>query len=307
LNNNAFGKIVLLERVILVNWKHEGVYMRVFVTGATGNLGSSVVQELIQAGRQVIGLTRSDGGAAKLKKAGAEAHFGSLEDLECLRKGASIADGVIHLAFRHDFSDFAGSLAIDLNAIKAIGEALENTGKPFLTTAHANGTASDDATIALSGRGVRSSVISLPPSVHGDGNYGFISLLINIAQTKGFSAYVEDGANRWPAVHRLDASHLYCLALEKAPAGSRLFGRGEEGIPFRDIAEAIGKEINKPVKSISRKEADAHFGFLGPLAALDVSSRVPNNITAQTKELLGWEPVHPGIIADIGQWHHFNN
>jgi nucleoside-diphosphate-sugar epimerase len=286
--------------------------MRVFVTGATGNLGSSVVQELLQAGHQVIGLTRSDSGTAKLKKAGAEAHFGSLEDLECLRKGASIADGVIHLAFRHDlafrpeFPDFAGALASDLHAIKAMGEALENTGKPFLTTAHANGTASDDATIALSSRGVRSSVISLPPSVHGDGNYGFISMLIDIAQTKGVSAYVEDGANRWPAVHRLDASHLYCLALEKAPAGSRLFGRGEEGVPFRDIAEAIGKEINKPVKSISRKEADAHFGFLGPLAALDISSMVPNN-TDQTKELLGWEPVHPGIIADIEQWHYFKN
>jgi nucleoside-diphosphate-sugar epimerase len=280
--------------------------MRVFVTGATGYLGSSVVQELIQAGHQVIGLTRSDSGTAKLKKAGAEAHFGSLEDLECLRKGASIADGVIHLAFRHDFSDFAGSLAIDLNAIKAIGEALENTGKPFLTTAHANGTASDDAIIALANRGVRSSVISLSPSVHGEDDHGFVPQLINIARTKGFSTYVEDGANRWPAVHKLDASHLYCLALEKAPAGSRLSGRGEEGIFFRDIAEAIGKQLNIPVKSISRKEADAHFGFLGTLAALDISSVLPNN-TVQTRELLGWEPVHPGLIADIEQGHYFKN
>jgi nucleoside-diphosphate-sugar epimerase len=282
--------------------------MRVFVTGATGYLGSSVVQELIQAGHQVIGLTRSDSGTEKLKKAGAEAHFGSLEDLECLRKGASIADGVIHLAFRHDFSDFAGSLAIDLNAIKAIGEVLENTGKPFLTTAHANGTASNDATIALADRGVRSSVISLSPSVHGeDDNHGFIPQIINIARTKGFSAYVEDGSNRWPAVHKLDASHLYCLALEKAPAGSRFFGRGEEGIAFRVIAEAIGKQLNVPVKSISRKEADAHFGFLlGTVASIDVSSMVPNN-TDQTRELLGWKPVHPGLIVDIEQGHYFKN
>jgi nucleoside-diphosphate-sugar epimerase len=280
--------------------------MRVFVTGATGNLGSAIVQELIQAGHHVIGLTRSDTGAAKLKKAGAEVHFGTVEDLECLQKGVSLADGVIHVAFRHDFSDFAGSLAIDLHAIKAMGEALENTGKPFLTTAHANGTASDDATLALASRGVRSSVISLPPSVHGEGNYGFISLLMNIARTKGFSAYVEDGANRWPAVHRLDAAHLYCLALEKAPADSRLFGRGEAGIPFRDIAETIGKQLHKPVKSISRKEADAHFGFLGALAALDVSGVIPDN-TAQTKELLGWEPVHLGLIADIEQGYHFND
>jgi nucleoside-diphosphate-sugar epimerase len=285
--------------------------MRVFVTGATGNLGSAVVQELIQAGHQVIGLARSDGGAEKLKKAGAEAHFGSLEDPECLGKGASLADGVIHLAFRHDvafrpeFPDFAGALASDVQAITAMGKALEHTGKPFLTTAHANGTASDDAALALASRGVRSSVISLPPSVHGDGKYGFVSLLINIAQTRGFSAYVEDGANRWPAVHRRDASRLYCLALEKAPAGSRLFGRGEEGIPFRDIAKAIGAELHKPVKRISRKEADAHFGFLGPLAALDITGRIPDN-TAGTKELLGWRPVHPGIIADIEQWRYFN-
>lgn len=287
--------------------KNEGVYMRVFITGATGHLGSSLVQELIQAGHQVIGLTRSDSGAEKLKATGAEAHFGSLEDIECLRKAVSIVDGVIHLAFRHDFSDFAGSLAIDLKAIQAMGEVLENTGKPLLTTAHANGKDSNEATIALANRGVRSSVISLPPSVHGEGDsHGFVPQLISIARTKGFSAYVEDGSNRWPAVHRLDAIHLYCLALEKAPAGSFLSGRGEEGIPFRDIAEAIGKQLNKPVKSISRQEANAHFGFLGGLAGLDVSSTVPDN-TAQTKELLGWKPIHPGLIADIEQGHYFKN
>jgi nucleoside-diphosphate-sugar epimerase len=306
LDKNDLGKIGLLETLInsQLDLKHEGVYMRIFITGAAGYLGSSIVQELIQAGHQVIGLTRSDSGAEKLKKAGAEAHFGSLEDLECLRKGASIADGVIHLAF--DFSNFAASLVIDLHAINAMGEVLENTGKPFLTTAHANGTASDNATLALANRGVRSSVINLSTSVHDEFDHGFIPMLINVARTKGFSAYVGDGANRWPAIHRLDASHLYCLALEKAPAGSRLSGRGEEGIPFRDIAEAIGKQLHKPVKSISRKEADTHFGFLGTIAAMDVSSAVPGN-TVQTKELLGWEPVHSGLIADIEQGYYFKN
>lgn len=281
--------------------------MHIFVSGATGHLGSSVVQELIDAGHKVIGLTRSEDGAKKLERVGAEALIGSLEDLESLRKGASMADGVIHLAFRHDFSDFAGSLAIDLNAIKAIGEVLEDTGKPFVTTAHANGTASDDATLALANSGVRSAVISLPPTVHGEGDsHGFIPRLVDIAKTKGVSAYVGDGANRWPAVHRLDAAKLYRLAIEKAPAGSRLTGRGEEGIPFQDIADVIGKHLNVPVISISREDADAHFGFLGALTSLDISSAIPGN-AAQTKELLGWKPVYPGLIEDLEQGHYFNN
>ncbi|EHJ00602.1 NAD-dependent epimerase/dehydratase [Clostridium sp. DL-VIII] len=280
--------------------------MRIFVTGATGYIGSAVVQELINAGHKVIGLTRSDNGAKMLEKVGAEAHFGSLEDLECLRKGASIADGVIHLAFRHDFADFAGSLAIDLKVIETIGEVLEGTGKPFITTAHANGAASDNATLNLANKGVRASVVSLSPAVHGEGDkHAFIPILIDIARTKGVSAYVGDGSNRWPAIHRLDAAKLYRLALEKAPAGSSLFGRAEEGVRFYDIAETIGKQLNLPVVSISREEAEVHFGFLGILASLDIPSAMPAS-SAQTRELLGWEPEHLGLIKDIEQGHYFN-
>lgn len=281
-------------------------FMRIFVTGATGHLGSAVVQELICSGHKVIGLTRSEEGAKKLEMLGAKALIGTLEDSNCLSKGASIADGVIHLAFRHDFNDFAGSLSIDLKAINTIGEILKNTGKPFVTTAHANGDASDKATLALANIGVRSAVISLAPSVHGnEDSHGFIPRLISIARSKGVSAYVEEGVNRWPAIHRLDAAHLYRLAIEKAPAGSYLIGRGEEGIPFYDIASTIGKHLNIPVVSISREEANSHFGFLGTLVALDISNVVPGN-AAQTKEILGWDPIQPGLIADMELGHYFN-
>lgn len=274
--------------------------MRIFVTGATGYIGSEVVRELINAGHKVIGLTRSDKGALKLKEAGAEVHQGSLDDLDSLRSGAAIADGVIHLAFKHDFSDFAGSLATDLLAIEAIGDVLEGTGKPFLTTAHANSTASDNATLVLATRGVRASIVSLSTSVHGDGDKGFVPRLINIAREKGFSAYVGDGSNRWPAVHRRDAARLFRLALEAAPAGSILDGVGEEGIPFHDIANAIGHHLNLPVVSITCEEADAHFGFLGRIAALDI----PRS-SAQTQELLNWRPVHPTLISDLEQEDYF--
>jgi len=280
--------------------------MQIFVTGATGYLGSAVVEELIQSGHEVIGLTRSKEGAKKLEMVGAKALVGNLEDTECLCKGASISDGVIHLAFRHDFTDFAGSLAIDLNAINAIGEILKDTGKSFVTTAHANGNTSDKATLDLADVGVRSAVISLAPSVHGVGDsHGFIPRLISIARSKGVSAYVEEGINRWPAIHRLDAANLYRLAIEKAPAGSYLTGRDEEGIPFRDIASIIGKYLNMPVVSISREEANAHFGFLGLLATLDIPSVIPGN-AIQTKEILGWSPKHPGLIADMELGHYFN-
>ena len=274
--------------------------MRIFVTGATGYIGSEVVRELINAGHKVIGLTRSDNGALKLKEAGAEVHQGSLDDLDSLRSGAAIADGVIHLAFKHDFSDFAGSLATDLKAIEAIGEVLEGTGKPFLTTAHANGTASDNATLALAKRGVRASVVSLSPSVHGDGDKGFIPQLINIARAKGFSAYIGDGSNRWPAVHRKDAARLFRLALEAAPAGSKLDGVGDEGIPFRDIANVIGQHLNLPVVSITPEEAVANFGFLGPITAFDM----PRS-SAQTQVLLNWRPVHTTLIEDLEQGDYF--
>lgn len=275
--------------------------MRVFITGATGYIGSAVVRELISAGHKVIGLSRSDEGIAKLKKAGDEVHQGSLDDLDSLRSGTAIADGVIHLAFKHDFSDFAGSLATDLQVIETIGEVLVGSGKPFVTTAHANGTASDNAALALAKRDVRTSILSLAPSVHGEDDKGFVPRIINIARETGFSAYIGDGSNRWPAVHRLDAASLFRLALEGAPAGSQLDGVGDEGIPFRDIANVIGRHLNLPTVSISREAAEAHFGFLGPIAALDI----PRS-SVRTQELLNWRPVHLSLLSDLEQGHYLD-
>jgi nucleoside-diphosphate-sugar epimerase len=274
--------------------------MRVFVTGATGYIGSVVVHELISTGHQVIGLTRSDQGASALKEAGAEVLYGTLDDLDSLRSGAAAADGVIHLAFR-GASDFAAALATDLRAVETMGAVLEGSGKPFVITYHLNGEASNNTAFALAG--VRSSVVSLSLSVHDEGDkHGFIPRLITIARTKGVSAYIGDGSNRWPAVHRLDAARLYRLALESAPAGSRLDGVGDEGVPFRDIASVIGRRLNLPVVSIAPEEADAHFGsFLGMVAARDLP-----RLSTQTQELLGWLPVYPQLLADIEQ-HYFNN
>jgi nucleoside-diphosphate-sugar epimerase len=276
--------------------------MRIFVTGATGYIGTAVVRELLDAGNKVVGLTRSDNGAAVLKEAGAEVHHGSLDDLDSLHSGAAAADGVIHLAFKHDFSDFAGSLATDLRAVETMGAALQCSGKPFVTTAHANGTASDNAVLALAELNVRTAIVELSPSVHGEGDKGFVPRLINIAREKGVSAYIGDGTNRWPAVHRLDAAHLFRLAVEAAPAGSRLQGAGDEGVPFRDIAGVIGRHLNLPVVSIPREKADDHFGFLGNIAALDIPKSGVN-----TQELLNWRPVHPTLIEDLKQGHYFNN
>ncbi|MDK8642511.1 SDR family oxidoreductase [Niallia taxi] len=274
--------------------------MRIFVTGATGYIGSAVVHELINAGHKVTGLTRSNKGAALLTEAGADVHRGDLRDLDSIRNGVAAADGVIHLAFNHDFSDFAASLTTDIAVIETIGEALKGSGKPFLITAHANGTASDNAVMALAKHGVRASVVSLAPSVHGNGDKGFVPNLINIARNKGVSAYVGDGSNRWTAIHRLDAAHLYRLALEKAPAGTLLDGVADEGVPFRDIATVIGKQLNLPIISISQEEAAEHFGFLGTLAALDI----PRSST-QTQELLDWQPVQPNLLSDLEQGHYF--
>lgn len=275
--------------------------MRVFVTGATGYIGSAVVSELLGAGHMVVGLARSEQGAAALKEAGAEARQGALDDLDSLRHGAAAADGVIHLAFNHGFADFAAALTADLRAVETMGAALEGTGKPFIITAHLRGEASTNAALSLAG--VRASVVSLSPSVHGEGDqHGFVPRLITIAREKGASAYIGDGSNRWPAVHRLDAAHLFRLALEAAPAGSQLDGVGDEGVPFRDIADVIGRHLNLPVVSISHEEADAHFGaFLGAVAARDF----PRS-SVRTQELLGWRPVHPGLIADLEEGHYFN-
>ncbi len=299
--------------------------MRVFVTGATGFIGSAVVRELLAAGHQVVGLARSDTAAAALTAAGAAVHRGTLDDLDSLRSGAVAADGVIHTAFT-DISgstNFADAAAADLRAVETIGAALEDSGKPFVVTSATPilamlgrlGTeedvsdpavprvASENAAIALAERGVRSSVVRLATSVHSEGDkHGFVPRLIGIARDKGVSAVVGDGANRWPAVHELDAAHLFRLALEAAPAGSRLHGVGEEGVPFRDIAGVIGRHLNLPVVSISREEADAHFGFLSAFVSLDN----PTSST-QTQELLGWRPVHPALIPDLEAGHYFTD
>ncbi|MFJ7744759.1 SDR family oxidoreductase [Peribacillus sp. NPDC097295] len=277
--------------------------MRVFLTGATGYIGSAVLCELKNAGHQVVGLARSDDSAAKLKEVGVDSHRGDIDDLDSLRRGAATADGVIHLAFNHDFSNFDGALTADLHAVEAMGSALEGSGKPFVITTHNNGLAAEKVMVSLAESGVRTSIVELCPSVHGEGDTGFVPRLIQIAKTKGFSAYVEEGTNRWPAVHRLDAAHLYRLALENAPAGSRLNGVADEGIPFRDIAQVIGQQLNLPVVSISREEANDHFGFLGTLAALDI----PKSSTS-TQELLNWKPLQLGLIADLEQQgSYFNN
>lgn len=282
--------------------------MHVFVTGATGYVGSAVVRELIGAGHTVTGLCRSEEKAAGLKAAGAEVLYGTLDDLDTLRSAAAAADGVIHLAFTGDFSDFESALALDLRAAQAMGAALEGTGKPFITTGHPheNGHTVDDAVLAMAERGIRASIVTPSPCVHGEGDRAFVPMLINIAREKGFAAYIGDGTNRWPAIHRLDAAVLYRLALESAPAGSQLLAAGDVGIPFREIAEVIGRQLNVPTVSITPEEAAAHFGFLGPIAAFDLAGMFNTaRWSLATRELLGWQPMQPGLIADLEEGHYF--
>lgn len=300
--------------------------MRVFVTGASGHIGSAVVPELLRTGHQVVGLARSDSSAAALASAGAEARRGDLDDLDGLREAAAEADGVIHLAFKHEAmrsGDFPGAISADLGAIQAIGAALEGSGKPFVSTsgtlmlasagiARRPGTEQDvlqagpridaeNTVIALAEHGVRSSVVRLAPLVHSTlDHHGFGPALIGIARDTGVSGYVGDGSNRWPAVHTLDAALLYRLALESAPAGTRLHGVADEGVPFRDIAGVIGRHLGVPTAGIAPEDADEHFSYLGHFASLDnpVSSEI-------TRELLGWQTDHPGLIEDLEQGHYF--
>src|ERR1700756_963041 len=295
--------------------------MRVFVTGATGFVGSAVVQELIDAGHQVVGLARSDAGAKSLSAAGAEVHRGSLEDLDSLRSGAAAADGVIHTAFIHDFSNYGPAAEADRRAIETLGGALAGSDRQLIVT---GGTLlvqrqgslateedasnpsfprkSEEAALALAARGVRASVLRLPPSVHGTGDHGFVPRLISIAREKGVSAFIGDGLNRWPALHRLDAAHLYRLALEKGSSAARYHGVADEGVPTREIADVIGRHLNVPVVSKSRDEAADHFGWIGLFFGMDVPAS-----SALTQQWLGWRPVQPGLIADLSAPHYFEH
>jgi nucleoside-diphosphate-sugar epimerase len=302
--------------------------MRVFVTGASGHIGSALVPELLAAGHTVVGLARSDASAAKLVAAGARARHGDLDDLDGLRAAAEAADGVIHLAYKHDLAfsgspeGFAKAGEHNLRVVQAIGEALAGSNKPFVI---ASGTAllafaglgrtgteedtipggprvdSENTTIALAQRGVRSSAVRLAPTVHGSLDHtGFIPQLVGMARKNGFSAYVGDGSNVWPAVHTLDAARLFRLALESAPAGSRLHGAAEEGVPFRAIAEAIGKGLGLPVRSVTAEEAPKVLGFLAMFTQVDNPTS-----SARTRALLEWEPSRPGLLEDIADGHYF--
>ena len=293
--------------------------MRVFVTGATGFIGSAVVKELIEAGHQVLGLARSDEGARAIATAGAAAHHGDLKDLDSLRTGAAAADAVIHTAFIHDFSKFQENCEIDRRAIEALGEALAGTEKLLSVTSglgvitqHGLATeadppipvglamprASEAAAAALAKQGVRTQVVRLP-QVHNTVKQGFVSFLVRTARERGVSAYVGDGSNGWAAAHVLDVARLYRLAIEKNEANVRYHAVAEEGVPLREIAEAIGKGLNMPVVSITPEQAAGHFGFLAHFVGLNLQGS-----SAETRKKLGWNPTGPALLIDLANMRY---
>jgi nucleoside-diphosphate-sugar epimerase len=306
--------------------------MRVFVTGASGWIGSAVVPELLGAGHQVIGLARSDASATALTVAGAEVQRGTLDDLDSLRDAAGASDGVIHLAFKHELAfsgDFQGAADADRRAVETLGETLAGSDRPLVIASGILGVApgrvaseqdghganpavaawgggprtrweTAELVLSLASRGVRSSIVRLAPTNHGDGDNGFLAALVGIAREQGISGYIGDGANRWPAVHRLDSARLFRLALEQAPAGSTLHAIADEGVPIRDIAEVIGRQLDLPVDSVAPAQAGEHFTWLAGFLALDSPAS-----SALTRELLGWQPSQPGLIADLEQGHYF--
>jgi nucleoside-diphosphate-sugar epimerase len=292
--------------------------VRVFVTGASGWVGSAVTRDLIAAGHTVLGLARSDASANTVAAAGAEVLRGGLDDLDSLKRGAAACDGVVHTAFIHDFANFAANCAIDKTAIETLGTALEGSGRPLVVSSGMStppgrvGTEDDAITIVLPrkseetalsmvARGVRAMVVRLAPTVHGDGDHGFVATLVRTAREKGFAAYIGDGKNRWPAVHRFDAARIYRLALEKGAAGARFHGVAEEGVAIREIAETIGRRLKVPVVSKTREEAGALLGFIAHILSMDIPAS-----SALTRQRLGWRPTGPGLIADLEKGRYFS-
>ena len=292
--------------------------MRVFVTGATGFIGSAIVKELVGAGHHVLGMTRSDAGAKSLEAVGAQAHRGDLEDLESLRSGAAATDAVIHTAFRHDWSKFAEACELDKCAIETIGAVLQGSSRPFIVSsgvgvAQGRAATEDDpplpsspslprvsevTAVALMERGVHASVMRLP-QVHDTVKQGLVTPLIALARAKGVSAYIGDGHNRWPAAHVSDVARLYRLALEKGTARARYHAVAEEGVPLKDIATAIGRGLNVSAISIAQEQAQEHFGFFGFFAGRDAQIS-----SAQTRAKLGWNPAGPSLLTDLGNMRY---